>query len=302
VAKDLPENIRNKLIDTVADKLHLNPEFMEVLKGLGEAITHTDVTAALGKAFDAFKSGNPVDFIKELGTVGETVSKSAPDLMIGFLDSLSHLPGPVGKFFGDPKLNEALVKSGSTEHFFSAVEKVASGDIVGAVGELGNAFGSLLTMGDHFELGPYKVGVGPISHTFGPYDMGIGKDGLEAVGRLFKQFVEAMPPKVKSFIEEKVADVVAKAGFNSIPVVGPIVGMAEDGVSLFNDIKDGKGGIDIALDAADLVVNGASLFPPFAAAAAPLKVVIGIGKAVNDVAGIVGDVQDFGKEFTGMAA
>ena len=47
------------------------------------------------------------------------------------------------------------MESGSLEHIFTAVEKLAEGDVVGAVKELGNAFGSLLTMGDHFEVGPY---------------------------------------------------------------------------------------------------------------------------------------------------
>ena len=93
---------------------------------------------------------------------------------------------------------------------------------------------------------------------------------------------------MKEFLEKKIASVVAKAGFRSIPVVGPAVGLVEDGVELVNDFKDHEDGLTTALDAASLVVNGASIFPPFQAAAQPLKVIIGIGEGLNETVQFVG--------------
>ena len=107
---------------------------------------------------------------------------------------------------------------------------------------------------------------------------------------------------MKEFLEKKIASVVAKAGFRSIPVVGPAVGLVEDGVELVNDFKNHEDGLTTALDAASLMVNGASIFPPFQAAAQPLKVIIGIGEGLNETVQFVQEIQDFGEQFTGMAA
>ncbi|MDP2271980.1 MAG: hypothetical protein Q8K32_14665 [Archangium sp.] len=298
IAADLPDGLRTKIIDTLGDKMGLSPELRTVLSGVVDAMGDPEVRDAIGDAFAAFKSGNPADWIKGLANAGRVIADQSPDLAISFLDTLSHLPGSVGAFFSDHELNESLVKSGSVEHIFTAVEKLAEGDVVGAVKELGNAFGSLLTMGDHFEVGPY----GALGFNWGPKELPIGKEGLEAVGRLMKQFVEALPAPVKEFLEKKIASVVAKAGFRSIPVVGPAIGLVEDGVELFNDFKNGEDGLTTAIDAASLVVNGASIFPPFQAAAQPLKVIIGIGEGLNETVQFVQEIQDFGEQFTGMAA
>jgi hypothetical protein len=300
VAKDIPQDMRDKLIDSIGTKLGLKPEMKEVLAGVVDAMSNPDVSKAIGDAFNAFKSGNPVDWIKGLAHAGEVIASQDKQLAVGFLDTLSHLPGSVGAFFSDHTLNQEMVDSGSMTHMFTAVEKVASGDIAGAVGELGSAFGSLLTMGKHFQVGEIKDPI--FGHTiWGPKELPIGEQGLDAVGRLMKQFVAAMPDKVKTFLEEKIASVVASTGFKSIPVVGPIAGMVDDGINLYKDFTDsGHNGLDTALDAASLVVDGASIFPPFEAAATPLKVIIGIGKGINDTVQFVQGIQDFGKEFTGM--
>jgi hypothetical protein len=298
IAKDLPDGLRSKIIDTLGDKMGLSPELRTVLSGVVDAMGDPEVRDAIGDAFAAFKSGNPADWIKGLANAGRVIADESPELAVAFLDTLSHLPGSVGAFFSDHELNEQLVESGSLEHIFTAVEKLATGDVVGAVKELGNAFGSLLTMGDHFEVGPY----GALGFNWGPKELPVGKEGLEAVGRLMKQFVEALPAPVKEFLEKKIASVVAKAGFRSIPVVGPAVGLVEDGIELVNDFKNNEDGLTTAIDAASLIVNGASIFPPFQAAAQPLKVIIGIGEGLNETVQFVQEIQDFGEQFTGMAA
>ncbi len=298
IAADLPDGLRTKIIDTLGDKMGLSPELRTVLSGVVDAMGDPEVRDAIGDAFAAFKSGNPADWIKGLANAGRVIADQSPELAVSFLDTLSHLPGSVGAFFSDHKLNEQLVESGSLEHIFTAVEKLATGDVVGAVKELGNAFASLLTMGEHFQVGPY----GAFGFNWGPKDLPVGKEGLEAVGRLMKQFVEALPAPVKEFLEKKIASVVAKAGFRSIPVVGPAVGLVEDGIELVNDFRNGEDGLTTAIDAASLIVNGASIFPPFQAAAQPLKVIIGIGEGLNETVQFVQEIQDFGEQFTGMAA
>ncbi|KRE89308.1 hypothetical protein ASG87_02905 [Frateuria sp. Soil773] len=285
--KDLPDGTRNKLIDAIADKFKIKPELKELLKGSLEALSNPQVADALGQAFDAFGKGDPVAFVKALANVGETITKEAPDLAVGFLDTLKHLPGTVGKFFSNPDLNAAIVKSGSLPHIFAAVEKLAGGDVSGAISELGKSFTTLLGAGDHFSV----AGV----------DLPFGKEGLEAVGGLFKQFVECMPDKVKTKLEEKIATAVAGAGFKSIPFIGPLVGVVGAGKDLIGDISDHKDGLSIALDTANLVINGAGLIPGVSAFTGPLRTVLGVAQAVNDVAGFVGDMQDFGQQFTGMA-
>lgn len=298
IAAELPDGMRSKIIDALGTKLGLKPEMRTLLSGVLDAMGDPEVREAIGDAFAAFHSGNPAEWIKGLANAGETIAKESPDLAIAFLDTLSHLPGSVGAFFGDHELNRQLVESGSLGHMFSAVEKLANGDVPGAIGEIGNAFGSLIALGDNFEIGP--IGWGPAK--WGPKELPIGDEGLEAVGRLMKQFVEALPPKVKSFITEKMASVAANAGFKSIPVVGPIVGVVDEGIDLYNSIKDGEDGLTIALDVAGLVVNGASIFPPFQAATQPLKAILAVGEAVNDTMNFVEDIQDFGEQFTGMTA
>ncbi|PZR16627.1 MAG: hypothetical protein DI536_05565 [Archangium gephyra] len=297
IAADIPDGMRTKLIDALGSKLNLKPEMRTLLSGVIDAMGDPEVRNAIGDAFQAFSTGNPVEWIKGLANAGEVIAKESPDLAIAFLDTLSHLPGSVGAFFGDHELNRQLVESGSLSHMFSAVEKLASGDVAGAIGEIGNAFGSLLSMGEKFEIGP--IGWGPAK--WGPKELPIGAEGLEAVGRLMKQFIAALPPKVKSFLEEKMAKLVANTGFKSIPVVGPIVGVVDSGIDLVNSIKDGEDGLTIALDAASLVVNGASIFPPFQAATTPLKAILAVGEAANETVKFVQDMGDFGEQFTGMA-
>lgn len=299
-AKDLPTDVRDQLLGGLADKLHLKGDAKNLLIGAIDAAATPEIAQAVGDALGSFKDGNPAEFVQKLAHAGQVIADKDPKLAEGFLDSLSHLPGSVGKFFSSPDLNKAFVESGSMSHLFGAVEKMASGDIPGAVGELGSAITSLITQGDHFKLGPWSAKVMGVGPSFGPYELPFGEQGLKNVGLLMQQFVEAMPPKVKSFIEEKVAGVVAKAGFSSVPVIGPIVGLAQDGMSLYDDFKSNKSGIDKALDVASVVVDGASLVPGFNVGLAPLKTLIGVGKAVNDVAGMIGDARQFGKDFLGM--
>ena len=139
--KSLPDGVRDKIIDSIADKFNLKPEFKELIKGALDAMSEPAVAQAIGDALKAFTSGNPGEFIKALANAGKTIADKAPGLAVTFLDVLGKLPGPVGKFFSDHELNEGIVYSGALSSFFDAVTKVANGDIGGAIGSLGDAIG-----------------------------------------------------------------------------------------------------------------------------------------------------------------
>jgi hypothetical protein len=138
---------------------------------------------------------------------------------------------------------------------------------------------------------------------WGGADLPFSVQGLENIGRLMGRLVEALPPKVKQFLTEKAAAAVAKTGFRSIPVVGPVVGLVEDGVDLASDLSDGRDGLTIGLDIANLVVGGVDLIPGVGQGiATPLKMLLGVANGIDDARVMIGDMKDFGEQMTGMAA
>ncbi len=288
IASALPDGLKSKIIETLTRTLNLPPAVGSVLAGIVDALGDPEVADAIGDAIAAFRSGNPADWISGLARAGRVIAAESPDLAIGFLDALSLLPGSVGEFFADHELNRIVVESGAFGQMLGAVEKLADGDVAGALGELGSAFGSLLGAGDNYSI------LGK--------DLPIGEQGLEAIGRLVGRFIEALPEPIKRFLEQQVASVVAQGGFSSIPFVGPLVGVVGDAIEIGQGIANGEDGLTIGIDVASLVVNGASLFPPFQAAATPLKWVIATGEAAWEVKQLVDEMQDFGDQFAGIAA
>ncbi|MGO1893309.1 MAG: hypothetical protein ACTH0Y_09080, partial [Luteimonas sp.] len=216
-----------------------------------------------------------------------------------FLNALQHMPGPAGEFFSDPILNRGIVESGALGNLFEAVTLVASGDLGGAIGKLGDAIGALITHGDPATIGPFDP-LGRFGPEFGPYELPIGEQSLDLIGRLVVQFVEAMPPKVKSFLQEQAGEAVASSGLKSIPVVGPVIGVVDAGSDLISDIRNGESGLTIALSAADLAINAAGFFPPAQAALGPLRTLLGVAQGVNATVEFIGGISDFGEQFTGM--
>ena len=72
----------------------------------------------------------------------------------------------------------AIVETGSLGHFFGAVEKMAEGNVSGAVGELGQTIASLMAYGDKIKLGPFDT----FFHTFGPYELPFSEQGIGLIG------------------------------------------------------------------------------------------------------------------------
>ena len=91
----------------------------------------------------------------------------------------SKIPGSIGKLFADPQLNAAMVDSGAAGAMFNAFEKIAHGDIGGALNEIASAAGDLLGSGKHFSVAGH--------------DLPFGEEGIENFTRLFGRFVDALP-------------------------------------------------------------------------------------------------------------
>jgi hypothetical protein len=303
LANALPPGMRDKVISNIVGKFNLSPQLSDLISGSLEAMTNPDIAKALGEAVKAFGSGNPLTFIQAVANVGEMVCKEAPGLAVDFLDNvLTKLPGSVGAFFDNHDLNQDLVQSGSMGEVFDALEKMAGGHIGDALSDLGGAIGKLITEGPHYQLGPWHVDLGFYTQTIGPYHLPFGQQGVTAVGALVTQFEDALPPSVKTFMEQKAASAVASAGLDSIPVVGPAYGIYQSGTALISDISNNKGGLTIGLDTANLVVNAADLIPALDGVTEPLRTLIGVGKAVDQTVQFVQNTSNFGQQFTGVPA
>src|SRR5690606_26413720 len=244
LAKELPDGIRTKILDHLAEGLNLSPEIKSLLVGIVDAMTNPDIAQAVGEAIAAFVSGDPLEFVSKLGEAGALICEQSPDLAVSFLNALQYMPGPIGNFFSDPVLNEGIVKSGALGNFFDAVTLMADGDVAGAIGELGDAIGSLINYGDPATIGPWDP-AGIFGPSFGPYELPFGDKSLDLIGRLVVQFIDAMPPKVKSFLERQAGEAVASTGLKSIPVIGPVIGVVDAGADLISDISNGESGLTI---------------------------------------------------------
>jgi len=288
--KDAPASVRGKVLGSLTEKLHLPEWAKEAITGVGGALGDPAVGKALGEAIHDFQQGDVGGFAKNLAETGRQIAKNDPAAATALLDSLSHLPGSLGKLFADKDLNKALVDSHSLEHVFNGVEKLIGGHPGEAMGELGNALGSLLTQGKHFNV---------LGH-----DLPIGMDGLKNVTNLVGRFVDAMPQDLKEKIAKEAAKAGAKNFLESVPLLGNIVsgidaiGSAKD---LIKDLgKDKKDWLQITLDGAQTALDVGSMVPGLNDLAAPLRQVVGTVKIVKGAADLITNLRDFQKGLVGI--
>ena len=288
--KDIPPDTRGKMLGALADKLHMPAWAKDSLTAVGGALGDPAVGKAFGDAIHAFTTGDVTGFAKNLAEAGKQLAKNDPTAATAFLDTLSHLPGSIGKLFADHDLNKALVDSHSLEHMFNAVEKLSGGDPSGALGELASAVGSLIGQGDHFSVAGHEL----------PF----GMDGIKNVTKLFGRFIDAMPDSLKHKIEEAAAKFGAKSFLKSIPLIGNVVsgfdaiGSAKD---LIDDLgKDNKDWVQVAIDAAQTGLDVAGTIPGLNEITGPLQGVLGTIKVVKGATDLIGNVQEFQKGLLGM--
>lgn len=249
------------LISGLADHLKLPPGLKQALQVGAELLGTPGVADALGRAIEAAKKGQVGPLATALADAGKLIAQHKPELAVSFLNSLSHLPGSIGKLFNDPKLNEAIVKSGAFDHLLDAMASLANKDLSGALQHMAQAGVKLATAGEHFNV----PGVG---------ELPVGKEGLENMGRLFGRLWDALPDGIKSKLEAKMAKLAANMGLKAIPGLGNVMALANlgmDGAALVKELMSGgRDPTNLMLLCAQVGVDVASLFPGLNSIAAPL--------------------------------
>ena len=291
VLNDLPEGLKNKIGDKLTKTLKLPPGLSDMVIGGAEALKDPAVRANLSNAVDAFSKHDVSGFIDALGATGQSIADKHPDLATGFLDMMGKLPGSVGRFFSDHSVNEGLVKSGAMSEVFQATQKLAHGDITGALTDVMEAGGKAMGYGEHYKLEvpfwPHKPSV----------TLPFGEEGMKLMGGLAKQFVSALPESVRTKIETKIAETVAKAGGSAIPG-GGIISAIGDGKDLIDELgKDEKNWVSIGLKGAEVALDVAGTFPGLGAITGPLRGVVGTIDVLHDASNMISDVKSFGDEF-----
>ncbi|WP_044197366.1 hypothetical protein, partial [Hyalangium minutum] len=279
----LSPDLRARMVGAFADKLNLPPWAKDTLVAAAGLIGNEAVGKSLGEAFDALKRGDISSFAASLAHTGRTIAETSPEVAKAFLNSLAKIPGSVGKLFADKELNEAMVDSGAAANMFNAFEKIAKGDIGGALNEVASAAGNLLSHGKHFEVAGKEL----------PF----GQQGIENFTRLFGRFVDALPDKIKAKITEAAAKFAAKAGLQSIPIIGNVA----SGISAIGSAKDlwdalgeePKDPVKVALAAGQLGLDVAGMVPGLNSVTGPLKMVLGTASVIKGAADLIGDLQEF---------
>jgi uncharacterized protein YdeI (YjbR/CyaY-like superfamily) len=287
---NLSPDLRARMVGAFADRLGLPAWAKDTLVAAAGLIGNEAVGRSLGEAFDALKRGDLSGFAAGLAATGRTIAQTSPEVAKAFLNSLSRIPGSVGRLFGDSQLNAAMVDSGAAANMFNAFEKLARGDIGGALNEIASAAGSLLTHGEHFNV----AGV----------ELPFGQQGIENFTRLFGRFVDALPDRIKARITEAAARFAAKAGLQSIPIIGNIA----SGVSALGSLKDlvnamreePRDAVKIALAAGQLGLDVAGVVPGLNSITGPLKMVLGTATVIKGAADLIGDFREFQQGLLGM--
>ena len=286
---NVPPELRGRMVGALADKLHVPTWARDTLSAVASLVGNQDVGRALGTAFDALKKGDVPGFLSGIATVGKTIVQTAPEAAKAFLNSLSKMPGSLGRLFQDHQLNAALVDSGAATNLFEAAEKLGRGDIGGAMAEIAQTGGALLGQGEHFKVAGHEL----------PF----GQQGIENLGRMFGRFVDALPEGLKDKITEASTRFAARAGLKSVPILGNIA----SGVSAVGSAKDlwdavhaqPKDALDIALKAGQLGLDVAGMFPGLNSITGPLQVVLGTAQVVKGASDLIGDVREFQRSLVG---
>ena len=286
---EVPPELRGRMVGALADKLGVPDWARDTLTAVASLLGNETVGKALGDAFDALKRGDVPGFLSGIATTGKAICQTAPEAAKAFLNSLSKIPGSIGRLFEDRELNAAVVDSGAATNLFEAAEKLGRGDIGGAMAEIAEAGGALLTQGDHFEIAGQEL----------PF----GSQGIENLTRMFGRFVDALPEKLKTKIAEASAKMAARAGLQSVPFIGNVIsGVSAVGsaVDLWKAIQaEPKDALDIALAAGQLGLDVAGVFPGLNSITGPLQVVLGTAKVVKGASDLIGDMSEFQQSLVG---
>ncbi|MET0401545.1 MAG: hypothetical protein ABW123_04040, partial [Cystobacter sp.] len=287
---DIPPDLRGRMVGSLADKLNLPDWAGDTLAAAASLLGNEQVGQSLGDAFGALQRGDVSGFLSGIATTGKTIAETAPEAAKAFLNSLSRIPGSLGRLFEDKELNAAMVDSGAVTNIFEAAEKLGRGDIGGALNEIAQTGTALLGQGEHFKVAGHEL----------PF----GSQGIENLTRMFGRFVDALPEQLKDRIATEAARFGAKAGLKSVPLLGNLV----NGVSAIGSTKDlvdairaePKDALNIALAAGQLGLDVAGVVPGLNSITGPLQAILGTAKVVKGAADLIGDVREFQRGLVGV--
>ncbi len=282
----LPLGMRTKMMSTIAVKLGLPVWLSNAVAATGSLLGNDAVGKALIDAAKAVKAKNLPAFAQAIARMGRVIADTDPATATAYLNALSGLPGTMGKLFENKELNRAVVDTRTVGNLFEALERLAVGNLPGAMDELGQAAGALLTTGRKLNIAGKEL---PIS-----------EEGIRAASQLFERFFDALPPKVKQKITEAVAKLAAQAGFTSVPIIGDVVVGTMDAAALVKVMKDGGDGLDVTLAGAKLAVDAVGLLQLSKGLTVPLRMAIGTAQVVKTTTELVGSVLEFQKAFAGF--
>ncbi len=288
---NLPADMKSRLIGKFADAVNLPDGARDVLVAAAGVLGDPTVRANLGEAFKKLKDGDIGGFVSGIAGAGRHLMATNREAALAMVNSLKHLPGTLGKFFDDEQFNAAMVDSGAAEEMFSAVEKMANGDISGALGDIMQAGGKLLTQEPHFEIAGQELP--------------IGMQGLENMARLAKNFFDVLPASLKEKIAEQAGKAAGKSLIKSIPFIGNVfsgisaIGSGKDLIDALG--RDPKDWVEVGLNAAQLGLDIAGTIPGLGnALTGTLGNIVGMGKVVHGAANLIGDMQSFQEDFVGF--
>jgi uncharacterized protein YdeI (YjbR/CyaY-like superfamily) len=287
---NLSPDLRARMVGAFADKAGLPTWAKDALVAAAGLIGNEAVGQSLGQAFDALKRGDVAGFAAGLAATGRTIAQTSPEVAKAFLNSLARIPGSIGELFADPQLNAAMVDSGAAANMFNAFEKLARGDIGGALNEIAAAGAGLLGHGEHFNVAGMEL----------PF----GQQGIENLTRLFGRFIDALPDSIKAKITEAAAKFAAKAGLKSIPLIGNVI----SGISSLGSLKDLVGAlreeprdpVKIALAAGQLGLDVAGVVPGLNSITGPLQAVLGAATVIKGATDLISDLREFQQGLLGM--
>lgn len=289
---DLPPDLRTKIGTKIADTLHLPPGLRDIVVNGANVLADPKIQQDIGNAVSAFKSGDIGKFVSSLADAGKTIcnNKNEQGVAVDFLNNLSHLPGSLGKLFANKDLNQAVVTSGAAGNMFDAAEKLANGDVGGALQSLVGSIGDLIGQGDHFSAAGVTL----------PF----GMQGIKNLTNLFGTFFDALPQGLKDKIGTEAAKFAGKSFLESIPILGNIASGIDAigaGKSLIHDLgKKNKDWLQIAIDGAQTGLDVAGMVPGLNDITGPLQTVLGTVKVVKGASDLISNLGEYQHELAGF--
>lgn len=180
------------------------------------------------------------------------VSAKNPERAVALLNQLGKLPGGMGRFFQNPALNEALVKTDTLQAFLTGGSALARGEVDAALGSFAKMRGLVTS-----EKGKSEYGAA-----------------------LVQQVMAALPPRVRQEVGVQAGKMAVGAVAGQVPGVGLVSELALLGWEAWTGDSVG-----VALQAANAAAAGAQTFGvPVNAAVRPITTSISAIRAASKLA------------------